>query len=159
MFGIGLMFTDGPFWQEQRRFTLRHLRDLGFGKTSIESMMLDEIHQLLDEITASASADPNQVVNYKGLFNVSAINVLWTIMAGKRFNRDDEHLQKLLQTLEFIFRSGNAVKASIPIPLILLRMFPKLRDFMGTRNDLFKSLTQFFEVSIIKLIYFNIRRK
>ena len=26
---IGLMFVDGEFWTEQRRFTLRHLRDLG----------------------------------------------------------------------------------------------------------------------------------
>ena len=28
----GIFFTDGMYWREQRRFTLRHLRDFGFGR-------------------------------------------------------------------------------------------------------------------------------
>lgn len=28
----GIFFIDGIFWQDQRRFTLRHLRDFGFGR-------------------------------------------------------------------------------------------------------------------------------
>ena len=27
----GLVFVDGPFWREQRRFSLHVLRDFGFG--------------------------------------------------------------------------------------------------------------------------------
>jgi methyl farnesoate epoxidase / farnesoate epoxidase len=144
---LGIMFTEGPFWQEQRRFTLRHLRDLGFGKTSIEDMMLDEVHELLSEISAAAEADPDRIVNYKGIFSVSVINVLWAIVGGERYRRDDPNPKKLLEAIETIFRAGNVVRSVIPIPALLLRMFPKLRNFLGTRNDLFKELNNYFEVS------------
>ena len=30
----GIVFNDGKEWSEQRRFTLRTLRDFGFGKSS-----------------------------------------------------------------------------------------------------------------------------
>uniref|UniRef100_A0A1I8IS56 Cytochrome P450 n=1 Tax=Macrostomum lignano TaxID=282301 RepID=A0A1I8IS56_9PLAT len=33
----GLVFIDGPVWRDYRRFTLRTLRDFGFGKEEIES--------------------------------------------------------------------------------------------------------------------------
>lgn len=39
--------TDGDLWKEQRRFTLRHLKDLGFGKSSLEGIMIDEIHDFI----------------------------------------------------------------------------------------------------------------
>lgn len=29
---IGIFFTEGDQWHEQRRFTLRYLRDFGFGR-------------------------------------------------------------------------------------------------------------------------------
>ena len=141
------MFTEGPFWQEQRRFTLRHLRDLGFGKTSIEDMMLDEIHELLSEISTAAESDPDQIVNYKGIFSVSVLNVLWAMVVGERYRRNDPNPKKLLEAIETISRAGNVVRSVIPIPALLLRMFPKLRNFLGTRNDLFKELNNYFEVS------------
>lgn len=45
----GIFFRDGTFWREQRRFTLRHLRDFGFGRRFAEL----EVHaneELLDWI-------------------------------------------------------------------------------------------------------------
>jgi methyl farnesoate epoxidase / farnesoate epoxidase len=140
------MATEGPFWHEQKRFTLRHLRDLGFGKTSYEDMMLDEIQELLGEISAAAEADPGRVVNYKGIFDISLINVLWSIVGGERYRRGDQYLKRLLRLIETIFRSGNAVGACTPIPLIVFKMFPKLRKYFGTRNDLVKEIIEYFEV-------------
>jgi len=40
VFVVGLVFTDGPYWQEMRRFTLRNLRYFGFGKTSMEGQII-----------------------------------------------------------------------------------------------------------------------
>jgi hypothetical protein len=80
----GLVFVDGDFWQEQRRFTLRHLRELGFGKTSIEDQMMDEISDLISDITEAAKSDPDHVVDFKAIFTVSVFNILWAIIGGKR---------------------------------------------------------------------------
>jgi len=50
IFVVGLIFTDGPYWQELRRFTLRHLRHFGFGKTSMEFMIMEEAEYLVKEM-------------------------------------------------------------------------------------------------------------
>ena len=36
----GLILSSGKEWQEQRKFTIAQLRGLGFGRNSMESMML-----------------------------------------------------------------------------------------------------------------------
>lgn len=48
----GIFFTEGPYWKEQRRFALRHLRDYGFGRrfTEFELEYNDEIITLIDII-------------------------------------------------------------------------------------------------------------
>lgn len=39
--------VDGQFWVEQRRFCLRHLRELGFGRTTMASIVEDEAFHLI----------------------------------------------------------------------------------------------------------------
>ena len=46
----GVIFTQGKFWTEQRRFTLRALRDFGFGKASMEDTIMDEVEKLCDQL-------------------------------------------------------------------------------------------------------------
>ena len=46
----GILLTDGPFWAELRRFTMRHLKDFGFGKRSAEGVILEETEQLMKEM-------------------------------------------------------------------------------------------------------------
>ena len=41
----GIMFSNGKEWQEQRRFTLKNLRDFGFGKLSMEGLILEEVQK------------------------------------------------------------------------------------------------------------------
>ena len=42
----GVLHSNGTEWQDQRRFTLKHLRDLGFGKSSMEDQILEEADKL-----------------------------------------------------------------------------------------------------------------
>lgn len=48
----GIFFTDGPYWLHQRRFTLRNLRDFGFGRRyqEYETEVLDEMQSLVNLI-------------------------------------------------------------------------------------------------------------
>jgi hypothetical protein len=49
----GLIFTEGPYWLELRRFTLRHLRNFGYGKTSMESLIMQEVDDLIKEMSGN----------------------------------------------------------------------------------------------------------
>lgn len=48
IFVPGVLVVDGPLWVEQRRFILRHLRDLGFGKTDMTVLIEDESKRLVE---------------------------------------------------------------------------------------------------------------
>lgn len=133
-------------WQDQRRFTLRHLRDLGFGKTSIESQMLDEVQELVNEIKELAKSDPNHVVEFKGMFSLSVINILWAIIGGKRFQRDDDEFRKLLDCIDKFLKGSNAVRANIPVPAVLVRLFPSIPKFLGLDTSLFHPIQKFVMV-------------
>jgi methyl farnesoate epoxidase/farnesoate epoxidase len=81
-----VLFSDGSLWREQRRFSLRHLRDFGFGKRSLEGLIFEEIEVMLQQITERAKSEDNAKlgISVQDLFPVSVINVLWAIMAGIR---------------------------------------------------------------------------
>lgn len=81
----GIVFHDGPEWYELRRFSLRNLRDFGFGKASMESMISDEVSHLLERLRQD-SGKPISTLNY---FNIAVVNALWTITCGKRLKYDD----------------------------------------------------------------------
>ena len=145
----GVAFTDGEFWREQRRFTMRQLRDMGFGKTSIEYQTMEEIRDLIDEIKNQANSNPDNVVDFKGIFVVSVVNILWAIVGGERFRRDDARFKRLLEDIDLFFRVGNPVRANVPIPAFLLRLFPGLRSYFGVQSDMFEPLQKFIKVSAI----------
>ncbi|XP_066586057.1 probable cytochrome P450 303a1 [Prorops nasuta] len=43
----GLLVVDGKLWVEQRRFVLRHLREFGFGRTSMATIIEEEVYILV----------------------------------------------------------------------------------------------------------------
>ena len=43
---LGILFTTGHFWQEQRRFTLKHLKILGFGRNKLDIIIQEEANYL-----------------------------------------------------------------------------------------------------------------
>lgn len=50
----GITTTDGPLWSEQRRFAVRHFRQLGYGKVHMEELILAELKDLLNELEPAA---------------------------------------------------------------------------------------------------------
>ncbi|XP_069672288.1 methyl farnesoate epoxidase-like [Periplaneta americana] len=121
---IGILFSDGPLWTEQRRFTLRHLRDFGFGKHTMEEAIVEEVEDLVTDIRKQ------KVVQVSGLFAISTLNVLWNMMAGVRYARDDPELRKLLADLQHFLRGGGIGR--------IVNLFPVVRHydpgFLGYRK-------------------------
>ena len=80
MYVIRLIFNDGEEWKSQRRFVLKTLKDFGFGKKSLEGVLLEEADSLAD-FFREKQGEPIKVQN---LFNVAILNILWVIVASHR---------------------------------------------------------------------------
>ncbi|XP_042882706.1 cytochrome P450 2C42-like isoform X2 [Penaeus japonicus] len=91
---LGILGSSGELWHGQRRFVLRHLRDLGFGKTSLEPLMVLEVKELMDHIALQRDTP----IVMQRFFNRSIINVIWAMVMGKRYSYDDAKLATLLKT-------------------------------------------------------------
>jgi hypothetical protein len=46
----GVIGTSGQYWREQRRFLLKNLKDFGFGRASMESLIQDEMAKLCSKM-------------------------------------------------------------------------------------------------------------
>jgi len=83
-----------------RKYSTRIMRQFGFGKgTSMETFIEQEALEFfkhLDQIRQES----NDVVYICQIFNIPALNLLWTMMAGIRFGYDDEKFIKLLDSAD-----------------------------------------------------------
>ncbi|XP_055385564.1 probable cytochrome P450 305a1 [Condylostylus longicornis] len=93
---MGITCTDGALWNEHRNFATRHLRQAGYGRLPMDLQIKNELVELLSIIE-----DYNGWPVWPGNFLApSVINVLWALTAGKRIERHDERLQRLLELFQ-----------------------------------------------------------
>ena len=92
----GLMFSTGEEWKDQRRFALRSLKDLGFGKVTMEDAINDEVEKLIEVLKKKEG----QAVGLNLQMNISIVNALWAILVGEKLDLDDPKLLKVVKTLD-----------------------------------------------------------
>ena len=109
----GVIFTQGKFWTEQRRFVLRVLRDFGFGKASMEDTIVDEVDKLCDELQ-NLEGSP---FNIQRKLNISILNALWALLVGEKLQLKDPKLLNIVELLDRALRGQNPTQA-------LASMFP-----------------------------------
>ena len=95
----GIIFNSGESWKETRTFALRALRDMGFGKKTSESLILEETRALIASIKKLADFNEG-VINVEKIFNKASLNVVWNISAGERFDYDDPNMEKLYKFID-----------------------------------------------------------
>eukprot|EP00064_Thunnus_orientalis_P000221 superscaffoldBa00000009_g221 len=90
--GKGVLFSNGEFWQEMRRFALSNLRDFGMGKTAAENRIVEEIQYLIQvfEQHQGKPFDTTQSINY------AVSNVISTIVYGSRFEYNDPEFTRMV---------------------------------------------------------------
>ncbi|CAG9864108.1 unnamed protein product [Phyllotreta striolata] len=97
---LGIVFSDGQFWQNQRKFSIQHLRSFGFGRKEMEEKIHEETRCLIEAFKRNGA----QPIHMHDAFDVSVLNGLWAMMAGQRFETDDKRLRRLLQIIHDAFR-------------------------------------------------------
>lgn len=110
----GIVFTDGDLWEKQRRFSVKALRSLGLGMTGMVQQVEKEASELVKSlIYQSDNGEEVSIQNECNLFDVSVINVLWSIVRGERYELNDPRLTSLMEAIHKSFRiidmSGGAI--------------------------------------------------
>ena len=74
------MFANGKEWQEQRRFTLRNLRDFGFGKLGMEGVIIEEVQNCIELLGNEAGTTTQLSLK----LNIAILNALWKLLTGEK---------------------------------------------------------------------------
>ena len=102
---LGIAASSGKLWQEQRRFALKHLRDFGFGKQSLDSVIQEEANYVIEKLIEDSTKD-RKTVKMEGNFNIPIVNVLWRIVASHRNDPESEENKTFMERLGKFFSKG-----------------------------------------------------
>uniref|UniRef100_A0AAT9UTR8 Cytochrome P450 15A1 n=1 Tax=Maconellicoccus hirsutus TaxID=177089 RepID=A0AAT9UTR8_MACHI len=107
---LGVVFVEGSFMREQRRFCMYQLRQFGWGTNTMNDVVTKEALEVVNLIMSAHQQGPIKV---QQLFDVSTLNTIWTMIAGHRFSLNDKKLRKLVHLVHKGFRlvdmSGGAL--------------------------------------------------
>jgi cytochrome P450 len=142
----GIIFSSGKAWADQRRFTLRVLRDFGFGKSSMEDTLLDEVDKLCERIKKVAGSAVNPGLK----MNISILNALWAMLTGEKLPLSDPKLRNIVEKFNAFFTESSnpssAMASMFPHPqMIRWRIFKPIRNALGLYLDSLH--TSIFEVA------------
>ncbi|KAK6186433.1 hypothetical protein SNE40_008471 [Patella caerulea] len=121
--GHGVIWASGQEWKDARRMSIRTLRDLGVGKSTIEEGIKEEIKIVLNSLTQS-EGNP---INIHEILRKATTNIICIVLFGERYAYDDPEFIQILKVLEDGF-TENAFYTPV-------HRFPMLRflPFVGSK--------------------------
>jgi methyl farnesoate epoxidase / farnesoate epoxidase len=134
-------------WKNQRRFTLRHLRDFGFGKQKMDEYIHEEVYSLFDAINlmTQKQSDHREVgLDPLTIMPAVAINTLWYIIAGTKHDMEDENFLNLTKLVLKFFRLGS--QASPVLLSKFLQKIPIINSNFKQQEDCGDELNRFVQV-------------
>uniref|UniRef100_A0A1I7XYA9 Cytochrome P450 n=1 Tax=Steinernema glaseri TaxID=37863 RepID=A0A1I7XYA9_9BILA len=98
----GVTFAKGPGWQEQRRFSLRTLRDFGFGRNIMQLRILEEFHyrtEQLDRLLEEKGGKP-MVLDPRHFMDLLISSIINRILVGYRYDEVSSEPEALITDLQ-----------------------------------------------------------
>ncbi|CAL8123387.1 unnamed protein product [Orchesella dallaii] len=104
----GVINTEGELWHEQRQILMRTLINFGFGKPTMEPLILADVHEAIDWM--KNDMDEHGTVEVYNMYKVGVINALWCVVSGERQSKEDQsfcHLvDAMLEAVQYSVKSG-----------------------------------------------------
>ena len=95
----GIVFSHGEYWREQRKFSMKTLKDFGVGKSNLQTVINDEVAKLVDELREDAGTP----VDLRLRTNLAVVNSLWQILNGEKSDMKNPKMRRVFKaTTEFI---------------------------------------------------------
>uniref|UniRef100_A0A182WIH0 Cytochrome P450 n=1 Tax=Anopheles minimus TaxID=112268 RepID=A0A182WIH0_9DIPT len=98
---LGVALTDGAFWNEQRKFTIRTMKQLGMGRNEFVRVIEREVQELVENFRRRAAA--GETFPMHSAMDIALLNVLWVLLAGQRYELENERLAWLAETIHQTF--------------------------------------------------------
>ncbi|XP_031844865.2 methyl farnesoate epoxidase isoform X1 [Nomia melanderi] len=122
----GLLFTDSGIWHSQRRFTIRTLRQLGFGKYSMDYILQQDVCTLINiiiEMTKDGSP-----INIYSFICLAVFSHVWFLLEGTKFDIGSEtpQLKEAISIFKDILRNVNVCGGIVNHFPVLRYFFPRL---------------------------------
>ncbi|XP_025265334.1 probable cytochrome P450 305a1 [Camponotus floridanus] len=89
----GITMNDGSDWNILRTWSICTLKKIGFVKQEMMQLLLDELVLIMEKLKDGG------VQHIQTVIAPSVINVLWTLITGKRVSEDQSRLQILLDLM------------------------------------------------------------
>ncbi|KAK1897287.1 Cytochrome P450 2J6 [Dissostichus eleginoides] len=141
---VVVLNSNGNSWKQQRRFALSTLRNFGFGKKSIEAVILDEFTYCA-KVFKSYEGKP---FNPHLFINNAVSNIICSLVFGHRFEYSNKKFMQLME----LFGKSLQIQASIWAQLF--NSFPRLmRRLPGphqTVQHMLNDVKDFIRVEIKK---------
>ncbi|XP_049620347.1 cytochrome P450 2C21-like [Suncus etruscus] len=131
--GLGVAFSNGEIWKQNRRFVLTILRNMGMGKRTIEDRIQEEALCLVEALKKTNASPCDPVF----LLGCAPCNVICSIIFQNRYEYNDK---KLLTLLEHIQEN---LRISATSWIQLYNAFPLLIHYLpGCHRELFKNVAK-----------------
>ncbi|XP_015114454.1 methyl farnesoate epoxidase [Diachasma alloeum] len=130
----GVLFTDGKIWNDQRRFSLRNLRDFGWGTQTMEELILEDAVNLIKVIAEAAKK--GVIENLSQFTSLAVLNSIWSLIGGFRYDISKGD-PKLVETLKML----NAAVKESSVSGGLLNHLPFLRHIAPQFSG-YKAITE-----------------
>lgn len=79
---LGVVFSDGEFWDVQRKFSLKILRQMGMGRSNmIEQIEVESIEMVR---YFRKQCKNGRLIEMQHAFDIPVLNILWILVAGYR---------------------------------------------------------------------------
>ena len=115
---LGLSFSSGKNWQEQRKFAMNSLRELGFGKGRMEQAVDEQVEKFVTHLRNDIKGEPTSTANLfeVPLWNketdsnncktpcpqIPVINALWSVLTGQSLDEDDPVVKSIYKAVSDI---------------------------------------------------------
>nr|XP_032520756.1 farnesoate epoxidase-like [Danaus plexippus plexippus] len=127
---IGLVFSDGRVWNRTRRTVLKYLKNFGYGSRAMESIISEECKALIN----LRLQDAGTTIIVNRMFDVSIVNILWKLVAGKRYNLKDKQLLSLCNLITQSFKVADMSGGILNFLPFLRFIMPNLIGYTELKN-------------------------
>ncbi|XP_031345332.1 probable cytochrome P450 304a1 isoform X2 [Photinus pyralis] len=143
---LGVIFTSGDYWRQQRRFALRQLRDFGFGRRfpTTEQMLESEVRNLIGQISSNPHPDNHTLVeertktfsdDHHGDFLDTYISNMQRLGKGGGPSGSFNEMQMIWTAIDFFFPSPNVIGPSLNMLWARLCNHPEVQAKIQTEIE------------------------